>query len=192
MRILINQYSFQNGSESCSFVSDCLRPHGLYSPWILQARILEWVASPFSSESAQPRDWTQVSCFAGRLFTSWAIKDFISKNKFISHYLFNVGENSMVDKNLTSEPIKSIPDLLSSLVHRSLKIPCDPSRKGLWESYQLHSSKIYHSLFCTMPMLQGSIYNIQPTKQDNNHSYLYIATSLYTQLLKQSRPWKYI
>ena len=28
---------------------------------ILQARILEWVASPFSRESSQPRDWTQVS-----------------------------------------------------------------------------------------------------------------------------------
>ena len=32
---------------------------------ILQARILEWVAFPFSRESSQPRDWTQVSCIAG-------------------------------------------------------------------------------------------------------------------------------
>ena len=29
---------------------------------ILQARILEWVAFPFSKESSQPRDQTQVSC----------------------------------------------------------------------------------------------------------------------------------
>ena len=29
-------------SKSLSVVSDSLRPHGLYSPWILQARILEW------------------------------------------------------------------------------------------------------------------------------------------------------
>ena len=35
---------------------------------ILQARIQEWVAFPFSRESSQPRDWTQVSCFAGRFF----------------------------------------------------------------------------------------------------------------------------
>ena len=28
---------------------------------ILQARIMEWVAFPFSRESSQPRDWTQVS-----------------------------------------------------------------------------------------------------------------------------------
>ena len=28
---------------------------------ILKARILEWVAIPFSKGSSQPRDWTQVS-----------------------------------------------------------------------------------------------------------------------------------
>ena len=39
---------------------------------ILQARILEWVALPFSRESSQPRDKTQVSCIAGRLLTVWA------------------------------------------------------------------------------------------------------------------------
>ena len=32
---------------------------------ILQARILEWVAIPFSRGSSQPRDRTQVSCIAG-------------------------------------------------------------------------------------------------------------------------------
>ena len=36
---------------------------------ILQARILEWVAIPFSKESSQPRDQTWVSCIAGRHFT---------------------------------------------------------------------------------------------------------------------------
>ena len=42
---------------------------------ILQARILEWVASPFSRGSSQPRDWTQVSCTAGGFLTSWATKE---------------------------------------------------------------------------------------------------------------------
>ena len=37
---------------------------------ILQARILEWVAFPFSKGSSQPGDETQVSRFAGRFFTS--------------------------------------------------------------------------------------------------------------------------
>ena len=42
---------------------------------ILQDRILEWVAFPFSRGSSQPRDWTQVSCIAGRFFTSWATRE---------------------------------------------------------------------------------------------------------------------
>ena len=41
---------------------------------ILQARILEWVAIPFSRGSSQPRDWIQVSCIAGGFFTSWATR----------------------------------------------------------------------------------------------------------------------
>ena len=43
---------------------------------ILQARILEWVAFPFSRGSSQPRDQTQVSRIAvGKFFTSWATKE---------------------------------------------------------------------------------------------------------------------
>ena len=53
---------------------DCTLPtsslHG-----ILQARILEWVAIPFSRGSSQPRDQTQVSHTAGGLFTIWATRE---------------------------------------------------------------------------------------------------------------------
>ena len=42
---------------------------------ILWARTLEWVAMPSSRVSSQPRDQTQVSCFASRLFTVWATKE---------------------------------------------------------------------------------------------------------------------
>ena len=41
---------------------------------ILQARTWEWVAFPFSRGSSQPRDQTQVSCIAGRFFTSCPIR----------------------------------------------------------------------------------------------------------------------
>ena len=40
-----------------------------------QARILEWVAFPFSMGSSQPRDQTQVSCIAGVFFTIWATRE---------------------------------------------------------------------------------------------------------------------
>ena len=41
---------------------------------IHKARILEWVAFPFSRGSSQPRDQTHVSCIAGGFFTNWAIR----------------------------------------------------------------------------------------------------------------------
>ena len=39
--------------------------HGIH-----QARILEWVAFPFSRGYSQPRNQNQVSCIAGGFFTS--------------------------------------------------------------------------------------------------------------------------
>ena len=42
---------------------------------IFQARILEWVAVPFSKVSSQPRNRIQVSHIAGRFFTSKAEVD---------------------------------------------------------------------------------------------------------------------
>ena len=40
-----------------------------------QARILEWVAIPFSREASQPKDWTRLSCTAGKFFTIWATRE---------------------------------------------------------------------------------------------------------------------
>ena len=42
---------------------------------ILQARVLEWVAMPFSRGSSWPRDQTQVSCIAGRFSTIWTTRE---------------------------------------------------------------------------------------------------------------------
>ena len=60
-----NLYVEVSVCESHSVISNSLRPHG-----ILQARILEWEAFPFSRVSSQPRDPTQVSHIAGGFFTS--------------------------------------------------------------------------------------------------------------------------
>ena len=49
---------------------DCSSP-GSSVLRIFQGRILEWVAIPFRG-SSWSRDWTQVSCTAGRFFTIWA------------------------------------------------------------------------------------------------------------------------
>ena len=57
--------------QSCQTLCEpinCSLP-GSSAHGILQARILEWVAIPFSRGSSQPRDPTQVSHIAGRFFT---------------------------------------------------------------------------------------------------------------------------
>ena len=54
-------------TESASVMLDSLWPHG---HGILQARILDCIAFPFSKGSSQPRDQTQVFCIAGGFFTS--------------------------------------------------------------------------------------------------------------------------
>ena len=54
-------------TQSCLTLCDPMnyKVHG-----ILLARILDWVAIPFSLGSSQPTDGTQVSCIAGGFFTS--------------------------------------------------------------------------------------------------------------------------
>ena len=53
---------------------DCSLP-GFSFHGILQARIQEWVAIPFSRRSSLSSDWTWVSCIAGRFFTIWATRE---------------------------------------------------------------------------------------------------------------------
>ena len=67
---------------NCSVMSDPLQSHGptrlpirLLHHGIFQERVLEWVPIFFSRGSSQTRDWTQVSCIAGRHFTIWATRE---------------------------------------------------------------------------------------------------------------------
>ena len=62
-------------SESCSFVSNSLRPHGLYSPWnspgqntgVGSLSILQGIFPTQGSNPSLP--------IAGRFFTSWATRE---------------------------------------------------------------------------------------------------------------------
>ena len=65
---------------SCSVVSDSVTlwtvaHQAPLSMGILQARILEWVAIPFSRGPSQSRDQIQVSCIAGRFFIVRATRE---------------------------------------------------------------------------------------------------------------------
>ena len=73
----------EGGAHACLAAQSCptLRnprdcsPPGSSVHGIFQARTLKWVAIPFSKGSLQPRDQTQVSCIAGRYFTTWATRE---------------------------------------------------------------------------------------------------------------------
>ena len=69
-------------TQSCLTLCDAMvyTVHG-----ILQARILELVAVPFSMRSSQPRVQTQVSHIAGGFFSVWATREarFIVDTKLI-------------------------------------------------------------------------------------------------------------
>ena len=74
------QSMFKERKWSHSVMPDFCDPMGYGPPGssargIFQARILEQVAISFSRRSSQPRDQTQVSCIAGRFFTTWATRE---------------------------------------------------------------------------------------------------------------------
>ena len=106
---------------------------------ILQARILDWVALPFSRGSSQPRDRTQVSHIAGKFFTSWAnsqsllklmsiksvmhptisssvvpfsscLQSFPASGSFLMSRLFTTGGQSIGASTLESVPTMNIQD----------------------------------------------------------------------------------
>ena len=71
-------------SESCSVMSDSFDPMDCSLRGILQARILEWVAIPFSRGSSWPSDWTQISHTAGRCVTIWATRKALKLERLLS------------------------------------------------------------------------------------------------------------
>ena len=70
-------------TQSCPTLCDpvdCIPP-GSSVRGLLQARILEWVATPFSRGSSQLRHQTRVSHTAGRLFTVWVTREALLTRK---------------------------------------------------------------------------------------------------------------
>ena len=66
---------------------DCSLP-GSSVHGILQARIQEWVAVPFSQGSSQLRYLTQISYIAGRFFTIWATREAHYQLGIPTEYIF--------------------------------------------------------------------------------------------------------
>ena len=69
-------------AQLCLILCDPMhcRPPGSPLHGLFQVRILEWVAIPFFRGSSQPKDQTQVSCIAGRFFTSRVMRKTTNTN----------------------------------------------------------------------------------------------------------------
>ena len=103
----------------------------------LQARILEWVANPFSRGSSRPSDWTCVSCIAGRFFTTWATRE-----APFSHTVMYTSQ--CYSLNSSHLPFPTCPKVCS--LHPHLPFwPC--------KLVQYHFS-IWYYFSCTMPTTQ--------------------------------------
>ena len=108
--------------QSCPTLCD---PMDYTAHGILQARKLEWVAFPFSRESSQPRDRTQVSHNAGGLFTSWATKE--------AHPTLRPEQ---ISSPVTQHSSSEIPVLVVSSVFLFLKSEVYRLLGHLWLSWQ--------------------------------------------------------
>ena len=127
-------------TECSTFTASSLRfesPSGYSGHGNLKAKILEWVAMPFSRGSSQPRDQTQVSCIAGGFFTIWATQ------KILLSYVFSLLAVSQlpvtVESCLSSQltvllccwfclaPLGSLPPQSGWSLSPSMVVPAWPS-----------------------------------------------------------------
>ena len=72
MKVLVKMLVARLCPTPCDLM-DCISRGSSFHE-ILQARILEWIAIPFSRESSWPKDRTWVSCIAGWFCTIWATR----------------------------------------------------------------------------------------------------------------------
>ena len=103
-------------------------PGLLHCRWILyqlshqgSPRKLEWIAYPFSRGTSQPRNWTRVSCIAGRFLTSWAIQEAHKKSTILQFkkkrkITINALQNTKVQKKDSMSEINYFYILLHSFL----------------------------------------------------------------------------
>ena len=81
-------------TQSCPTLCDLSNysPSGSSVHRILQGRILEWIAMPFSRGSSQPIERTWVSCIAGKFFTVWGAREALFHKRTIQTLLEGTSE----------------------------------------------------------------------------------------------------
>ena len=131
---------------SCVWLCDLLdySPAGSSLCRILQARILEWVAIPFSRGSSWPRDQTQVLRISGRFFTVWATRE--APPQF---HLFSSAQ-------LVAQSCLTLCDPMTAICHASLSIT---NSRSLLELMSIELVMPFsHLILCQPLLLLPSIY----------------------------------
>ena len=124
-------------AQSCPALCD---PMDYIVHGILQARILEWVAFPFSRGSSQPRDRTQVSHIAGGLFTSWATRE--------AHRRYNNKENKdIIIMNVRRMVTFREEDRVVTREGHTWSLWKSGHVLLLWTAWLLHVCSLYNYLF---------------------------------------------
>ena len=124
------------GAQSCPTLcdsTDC-RVHG-----ILQDRIREWVAFPFSKGSSQLRDQTRVSRIAAGFFTSWSSRE---AQEYWSGYLIPSPADLPDPGNKLGSPELQADSLPTRLTGK-------PER-GKVSLYSVMYNKLYIFLYCNL------------------------------------------
>ena len=158
-------------SESRLVVSNSLQPHTVHG--IFQARILEWIAFPFSRGSSQPSVQTQVSHIVGRFFTSWTTRE---AHKQSSVYFSSVAQ--------------SCPTLFDPMSHST---PVLPVHHQLLEFTQTHVHRVGDAIQPSHPLSSPS----PPAPNPSQHQGLFqwvsslheVAKVLEFQFQHQSFQW---
>ena len=117
---------------SCSTLCDLM---DYTVPGILQARILERVAFPFSRGSFQPRDWTQVFRIAGTFFTSWATREVLKLHSSVQF------SHSVVSDSLWPHELQHA------------RPPCPSPTPGVYSNSRLKSVMPFSHLILCHPLL---------------------------------------
>ena len=137
---------------------DCSLP-GSSVHGILQARILEWVAIPFSRGASQPRNRTWVSHIASRLFTDCATREEIWKvglwHRGVLRKHLGCFSHSMEDKTGWDW---RVPSLLGALPKASGPAPlCPPPKPPAvpWPCHLFRGGKLVHTPPTTDPQTQA-------------------------------------
>ena len=110
---------------------------------ILQARILEWIAMPFSRGTSHFRDWTLVSCITSRFFTIWATgKSYcmvgIEQLKDFCDLVVSIFQSSHIPKAHWLSLTNATERILS--IFKALKLYFNSERKPPPKSYWLLSN----------------------------------------------------